>query len=110
MAEFTQVLGTIEQGGLVVDLDKELRDLVLACQAQMKKGKLVVEFVVEPKGQDRQGNDKVFITGALKVTKPPVNRAATVFFTNQEGDLDRTPFKDDQMPLPGLRVAEGGKQ
>jgi len=84
--EFASFLLEQAKGHSHAELSEGLHDLVSRVKDTGKKGSLTYSVVVEPvKGT----TDQVIVKDVIKMRLPEHDRAASIFFTNRAGNLQR---------------------
>jgi len=94
--EISEVIATLNDGATMDELKDTLVEIVKAVRATGKKGKLV--YTIEVAMAAKNAENTLAISDKIKAEVPEFDRAKTVFFTNQKGDLARSPF--EQLKLP----------
>jgi hypothetical protein len=103
---FAAILAEIGGGKLHARLSEQLAALTAAVADTGKKGQLTIQIKVEP---FRKGGDhSLMVTGTSSAKVPEGEDAspASVFFTDNGGNLRRDDPRQAQLPLIGLA---GGK-
>src|SRR5882672_4541380 len=94
---FTQTLETLRHGELTGELDKHLRELVIACDGASKAGELTLKIKPTKSGA-------MEIIDDFSVKMPKADRSTTIMFPTVEGNLQRN--DPAQGELDGIRVVE----
>jgi hypothetical protein len=84
------------------ELSEGLRDLVARVQDTGKKGSVTYVVTVEP----TKGTSALTVSDEIKLKLPEHDRAASLFFTDHEGNLQRN--DPDQLTFDTLREIPGG--
>lgn len=97
---FTATVESIEDGGLLSDLDKQLRQVVQEARRTGKKATLVFKLELQPRGADT-----MFVTYAVDQKMPKVELQPAVFFDNEGGDLQREHPKQTTLTFTEKKAA-----
>jgi hypothetical protein len=92
---FTQFLQEQRKGGLHLDLTDGLAEVVRAVMEHGKQGTLAVSLKIKP-----IGDGQVQIIDAVKVGAPEGEKAASIFYTDEQGNVSRkNPHQQEELPL-----------
>lgn len=98
---FTEFLIAQRSGDLLVEIGRELADLVDAVETHRKKGTLTLTLTLVPQGK---GNALAVLDDVT--TKPPrAERDGSIWFADEDGSLTRTDPRQQTFE-DGLRVVE----
>jgi hypothetical protein len=95
---FALVLQEMRKGGLHTELGDELAALVKQCVQTQKKGSLILTLNVDPK---EAGNDEsmVVVDDKIVVKAPRFDTAATIYWADENGNLQRDRPSQERLPL-----------
>ena len=99
---FVDTIREIRGGSSIAELTEQLVELVAAVKETGRAGKLTYTLLLKPASKG-DGN-VLMVSDQLKVAKPTLDRAQTVFFVNNDNGLQRNDPR--QIALPGLRVLD----
>ena len=99
MSNFADVLGGLEGGIALLQLNDQLQELVQAGTKHRKAGEIALTLKVSPNGETA-----VSVAAAVKAKIPEGARGVTVFFADASGNLLRR--NPNQPELPLREVAE----
>ena len=88
-SHFLMALGRHDGGAVVETADAQLREVIRAVRQTGKKGRVTVTMDVAPNGDE--GFETTF---TVKASAPKLQFARSFYFTNEHGDLTRTPPRD----------------
>lgn len=91
---FIASLEELQSGAVASDLDRQLREIVLAARETGKKGSLTLTLNVEPRGAD-----SVIVSADLKPKIPVAEQPPSIFFVNDDGSLGREHPKQTNLPF-----------
>jgi hypothetical protein len=99
MSEFLRTLRDMRRGGLLVDCETHLTDLVMGVRETGRAGELLVRIKIAPASK---GNvDTLLVTDDIRVKRPRPEVGSTIFFATTANTLQRN---DPRQPeLSGLR-------
>ena len=97
---FTQFLQEQRKGGLHEDLSAKLAEVVQAVMEHGKVGSVTVQLKIKP-----VGDGQVQIFDVVKVAAPEGEKAPSIFYTDQHGNVSRTDPRQTEMPL--RKVGDG---
>lgn len=80
------VLGELNQGNTLRDLENALRQVAQDVQAVRKAGSITLTITVEPSGKR---DDIVFLGDKLVVKRPEFEREESIWFVGEGGELER---------------------
>ena len=92
MSTFSDVLGALNGGVTHQKLNDHLAELVDAVRLTGKAGAISVTLKISP-----NGSLGVTITDEIKLKKPELPRGASVFFTDEHGNLLRRDPRQTEM-------------
>lgn len=98
---FAAALQEMRKGGLHTEMSDELAALVQRVMETGKKGSITLTLTVDP-----VDDQTAKVTDKIAVKTPRFDTAATTYFPDEHGNLNRN--RPDQPELP-LREIEGGK-
>jgi hypothetical protein len=90
---FASVLYDLNKGRTHAQLGDELRALVAAVLDTHKAGALTLRLDVKPGGDD----ESITVTGRITTKVPALATPASMFFVDDENNLNRTPTKQHTM-------------
>lgn len=95
---FALVLQEMRKGGLHTELGDELAALVKQCCTTGKKGSLILTLNVDPK---EAGDDEAMVTvdDKIVVKAPRFDTAATIYWADANGNLQRDRPSQERLPL-----------
>lgn len=99
---FAAWLNEQREGGLHNELTEALQEVAQAVIDLQKKGSLSLTIQIVPAGK---GIAQVLITDDVKA-KPPVDKPASLFFTDGRGNLSRRDPNQTTMPLRDVSKPE----
>ena len=99
MSNYADVLGSLEGGKTLDQINDELADIVGAVTAHRKVGEITVTLKISP-----NGDNAVSVVAAVKSKVPESAKGVTVFFSDEHGTLLRR--NPNQPELPLRQVAE----
>ncbi|MEO0796280.1 MAG: hypothetical protein AAFX93_14015 [Verrucomicrobiota bacterium] len=106
---FMRFMAAHQNGALALDVSEKMQECTKALVENGKKGgkaKVTIEIVFE-----KIGPEQILIGHEpLKVKKPVPKRDASMFFTNEEGELARKPFNQDEFGFADEQDAEQVKR
>jgi hypothetical protein len=104
---FNNTLVELRNGGVAIDMEKGLEQVVAAVRQTGKGGKLTMTLLVKPadKGPDI---DTVFIVDQIKVEAPEADKKVTLFFANEANQLSRSDNRQSGL-FESLREVEQGE-
>ena len=98
LGELFAYLGAGASAGDILD---QLRDVVTAVHHTGKAGKLTYTITVAPLSReahaDGSSESAVTMRDAIKLTMPQRVREPAVFYTNDDGELARSPLRQTEM-------------
>lgn len=103
MGAFEAFLMMQREGGLVVELDDALRNLVSAVDTTGKGGTVTLKLTVKPSGKDTTG---AVLVSDLITVKAPESHPEHFYFVDQEYRLTRQNERQLALGGPLLEVAE----
>lgn len=95
---FALVLQEMRKGGLHTELGDELAALVQQCIKTGKKGSLVLTLRVDPKDGTNE-EALVVVDDTIVVKAPRFDTAATVYWADDNGNLQRDRPSQGRLPL-----------
>lgn len=105
---FTTTLGEVRKGAALNDLSNELAKIIEAVREHGGPGSLTLRLDIKP--TDGSG-DQVLITDDIKPKVPKPKKQATLFFTDEGGDLLRNdPRQRDWVEDQKQQLAESDAQ
>lgn len=88
--DFVSVLAELKNGRAHVDCSRKLSELVAAVCETKKKGKLVLQLLVEPSGLNEDGNvSETSVGWQCVIAKPEHDTGKSLFFVTKDGRLTR---------------------
>lgn len=87
--DFVSTLMELKAGKAHVDCSRKLSELVDAVCDTSKKGKLVLELLVEPSGMEDGRVSETSVTWACRIAKPEHDTGRSIFFVTKDGCLTR---------------------
>lgn len=100
--DIIEVLNSLENGDILVEAEKLLRDVVKAALDTSKKGSITLKIEVVG------GGNKVLYTPSLTAKIPEPTRVPSIAYANEEGDLFTAPPNQTELPLSDVQVGENG--
>jgi hypothetical protein len=97
---FVDTLRDVRGGQVLEDMDAKLQELVRAVQETGAAGELVLKVSVAPM---KGSNEAVVVKDDIKQKLPVIKSAGTVLFPTPEGNLQRSHYRQDD--LPGITLA-----
>lgn len=88
--DFIEIIADLDDGRVVEEMTRQLREVVRAARSSQKKGSLVLKIDIEPDGR------QFIVNAQVKPTIPTPTPGMTMFFANDDGDLR----KDDPKQVP----------
>ena len=101
---YTRTIAQINAGSSADELSRHLSDLVKAVKGTGKGGTITYTLKVTP--ASRGDVVAVKLTDDIKVQMPKLARPESIFFSTEDGLLQRNDPRQGEMPL---RVAEGSE-
>jgi hypothetical protein len=98
---FTQFLQEQRKGGLHEDLSARLAEVVQAVLEHGKQGTVTVALKIKP-----VGDGQIQISDDVKVKAPEGEKAASIFYADQDGNVSRTDPRQTEMPLRKVGAGE----
>lgn len=98
---FTQFLQEQRRGGLHADLSDALNRVVAAVIETGRQGTLAVNLKIKP-----TGDGMVQVFDALKLGVPEPEKAASLFYVDEHGNVQRKDPRQTEMPLREAKGAE----
>jgi hypothetical protein len=89
-----QVLTTQRKGKFVNEASDKLAALVKQCRATSRAGALMITLKVKP-----AMNGEVFVTDACDCKQPKPEVSATLFYDDQDGNLQREDPAQESLPF-----------
>lgn len=80
------VLGQLNEGNTLQDLENALKQVAQDVQLVRKAGSVTLTIAVEPSGKR---DDIIFLTDKLSVKRPESNRESSIWFVGEDGELER---------------------
>lgn len=102
---YTRTIAQINAGGSADELSRHLAELVKAVKATGKGGSITYKLTVQP--ASRGEVVAVKLVDDINVKMPKLSRPESIFFSTDDGTLQRTDPRQEEM---NLRVAEGEAQ
>ena len=96
---FTDAIEALRYGTLADELDKKLRELVLACDEAGKSGALTLVIKIKP-----SKSGPLEVSDDIKMTMPKPDKGSSLMYVTPEGHLQRNDPR--QSDLPGLRAVD----
>lgn len=93
---FADVLVELNRGRTHGELSKQMQDLVAAVIATGRKGAISLVISVAKS----KANGQVEITDDIRVKTPSVDRAASIFFVDDDANLTRTDPYQQELAFP----------
>lgn len=93
-SHFLMALGRHDEGSVVETADEALREVVAQVMRTGKKGSVTLTMEVEPNGQ--KGLE---VSCKLSAKAPQLAFGKSFYFTNNNGDLTRTPPRGEEAQL-----------
>lgn len=93
-SHFLMALGRHDEGSVVETADEALRDVISQVMRTGKKGSVTLTMEVEPNGP--KGLE---VSCKLAAKAPQLAFGKSFYFTNQSGDLTRTPPRGEEGQL-----------
>jgi hypothetical protein len=97
---FIENLIEMRNGGVVIEMEKSIEDVVAAVRATGKAGKVTLQISVKP--ASKGDVDTLFLQDTIKVDAPKPDKKLTLFFANEENQLSRHDTRQMNM-LDGVR-------
>lgn len=94
---YTRTLCDIRNGDCLNEASNELGRLIQAVRETGRSGKLTIEMRIEPAG--RGDVSRVFIEDTITAKIPKPQKARALFFTTEEGGLQRKDPNQTEMDL-----------
>ena len=94
---FSETIAEMSEGDIDRDISDQLRQVVQACEATGKKGKVVITVDVVP------GQKLVGVAVTTKTTIPRPALQSSHFFTDERGGLHTENPRQQKMPFDGPR-------
>jgi hypothetical protein len=101
---FALALQEMRKGGLHTELGDELAELVKQCVATGKKGSLILTLTIDPKDATNE-ESMLVVDDKIVVKAPRFDTAATLFWADDKGNLQRDRPSQGRLPL---REVTGG--
>ena len=102
---FTQFLLEQRRGGLHEDLSEALAETVAAVIEHGKQGTVQVTLKIKP-----AGDAMVQIFDTLKVSAPEGDKAPSIFYVDEAGNVSRSDPRQVEMPLRKVEDEPGGEE
>lgn len=83
--DFAATLLAIGRGKTHRDLSEQLREVIKACTATNKAGKVALTLNFKP----QKGTGAMFVTAEVKTAKPKFDAEPSIFYATEEGALLR---------------------
>ncbi|MEA5366057.1 hypothetical protein VA596_41475 [Amycolatopsis sp., V23-08] len=83
--DFAATLLAIGSGRTHRDLSEQLREVIKACNATFKAGKVQLTLNFKP----QKGTGAMFVTADVKVAKPKFDADPSIFYASEDGALHR---------------------
>lgn len=96
---FAAVFGELNRGRTATEAATALQELVSAVTDTGRKGTMTITITVAPTG----AGGAVQLSDDIKVKRPSFDRAASLFYVTDDGNLSRS--DPNQIPLPLAGVA-----
>lgn len=87
--DFISTLAELKNGRAHIDCSRKLSELVSAVVDTKKKGKLILEMVIEPSGMEDGRVSETAVTWACRIAKPEHDTGRSLFFVTRDGRLTR---------------------
>ena len=97
MLHALDVLGDLRDGQTLTEMHDKLLEIVGAVRDTGKAGSLQLTLKVKPASKGRDEIKVLMIEDTLKATIPQHDRAASIFYTNHENELQREDPRQVQM-------------
>lgn len=94
MRNLTDVLGDLDRGRVVRDLNNALAQVVAAVRSTGKVGEVGIKLKIKP-----NGDQQVEIEDAITFKAPELTRPKTLMFINVDNSLTRTDPRQKEMEL-----------
>lgn len=94
MSNYADVLGSLEGGKTLDQINDTLADMVSAVTMHRKVGELQVTIKITP-----NGDNAVSVVAAVKAKVPEAAKGMTVFFSDEHGTLLRRNPNQPELPL-----------
>jgi hypothetical protein len=92
-----QVLSTQRKGKLIGEATDQLAALVKRCRETSKGGSITITLKIKP-----AMNGEVFVTDECNHKLPKPETSATLFYDNEDGQLEREDPKQESLPFPSV--------
>lgn len=99
---FAAWLQNVRNGELHHELSEKLADLATACIDTGKVGELTLSIKLRP-----NGDITLMAEDNVKVKTPEHERATTLFFSDEDGNLQRTDPRHQELPLKEVTDGTG---
>lgn len=99
---FAAWLQNVRNGELHHELSEKLAELATACIETGKVGTLTLAIKLRP-----NGDITLMAEDTVKVSAPEHDRATTLFFSDEEGNLQRTDPRQQELPLKEVQDGDG---
>ena len=101
---YTRTVAQINAGGSADELSQSLAAVVKAVKATGKKGRITYTLDVAP--ASRGDVVAVKLTDDIKVTMPKLSRPESIFFSTDDGSLQRNDPRQNEMVLTVAEAVE----
>lgn len=91
---FLDVLGELNDGRTIDELEVALREVVADVKTTGKPGAIILTIQIEP---TKKRDDVLILGDRIQVKKPEFDRKAAIFFTDDDGALVRHDPRQRQM-------------
>jgi hypothetical protein len=91
--DFAATLLAIGAGRTHRDLSQQLREVIKACNATFKAGKIQLTLNFKP----QKGTGAMFVTADIKAAKPKFDADPSIFYATEDGALHRNDPKQQSL-------------
>jgi hypothetical protein len=96
--DFVGVLAELKNGRALNDCSRKLTELTEAVTEHRKKGKLILELVIEPSGVDDDRRvTETRVMWNCRIAKPEADTGSSTFFVTRDGRLTRNDPAQEEM-------------
>lgn len=91
---FATTLAELNKGALSAELSDKLTEAVAAVKERGGKARLRFDLIIK-----KISDEGVELTPYIDVTKPTKAQRSSVYFANDRGELSKSPFTQQDLPL-----------
>lgn len=96
--DFVSVLAELKNGRALNDCSRKLTELTDAVTEHRKKGKLILELVIEPSGVDEDRRvTETRVMWNCRIARPESDTGSSTFFVTRDGRLTRNDPAQEEM-------------